>query len=80
MFPDIREFYSDFRVLHTQLREGDRLEIRIETHHDPEDEKWWRMPGLNAYFVPKIGDERSVLECGTWEGLFREKTLLLYND
>lgn len=79
LFPEIGEFYLGFRVLHAQLRKGDRLEIRVETRHDPEDSKWWRMPALTAYLVPEVGKEKRVLEFGTWEGSRTEESLL-YDD
>ena len=79
LLPEIGEFYHDFRVLHAQLREGDRLEIRIETKHDREDERWWRVPSVTAYLVPKEGKEKKVLDFSTREvGVTRE--ILLYND
>lgn len=79
LFPKVDEFIQEFRVLYAQLKGKDRLEIRVETEHDREDEKWWRVPSLNVYFVPEKGEERKVLEHGTFEGgKAREK--LLYND
>jgi len=79
LFPKVDEFIQEFRVLHAQLREKDRLELRVETRHDKDSKDWWRVPSLNAYFVPEKGEERKVLEHGTFEGgTTRER--LLYND
>ncbi len=80
LLPGIEEFIQDFRILHAQLRGRDRLEVRIETEHDGEDANWWRVPSLNAYFVPENGEERKVLSFGTWEGGRGGGERLLYND
>lgn len=80
LLPEVDEFIQDFRVLHAQLREGDRLEIRVETRSDPEDARFGRVPALTAYFVPKGGKERKVLKHGTWEGGGYPRETLLYND
>ncbi|MBI2106923.1 hypothetical protein HYT57_02965 [Candidatus Woesearchaeota archaeon] len=79
LFPKVGEFIQEFRVLHAQLKGNDKLEVRVETRHDKDSKDWWRVPSLNAYFVPEKGEERKVLEHGTFEGgATREK--LLYND
>ena len=49
IFPDIKDFYDAYKVLHAQLREGDDLEILLSTTHNKEDQRFDRSPFIEVF-------------------------------